>query len=97
MKIEGIDAIAVDIPLRKNFGGSTYSVLKRSTVITRARTDEGLVSEVYNGDNREHGPEIVRLIHEAIAPRVVGTDILEIERAWQAMFALTPRAPTARR
>ena len=39
----------------KNFGGSTYSVLKRSTVITRMRTDDGLVSEVYNGDNREHG------------------------------------------
>ena len=90
MKIESIDAVAIDIPLKKNFGGSTYSVLKRSTVITRARTDEGLASEVYNGDNREHGREIVRLIHEALAPRVKGMDILEVERAWQAMFALTP-------
>jgi D-galactarolactone cycloisomerase len=90
VKIESIEATAIDIPLKKNFGGSTYSVLKRSTVITRARTDEGLVSEVYNGDNREHGPGIVRLIHEALAPRVKGIDILEVERAWQAMFALTP-------
>ena len=90
MKIESIEAIAIDIPLKRNFGGSTYSVLKRSTVITRARTDEGLVSEVYNGDNREHGREIVRLIHEQLAPRVKGMDILEVERAWQAMFDLTP-------
>jgi len=89
MKIQSIEAIAVDIPLKKNFGGSTYSVLKRCTVITRMRTDEGLVSEVYNGDNREHGREIVRLIHEQLAPRVKGVDILEVERAWQAMFGLT--------
>ena len=38
MRIAGVDAIAIDIPLTKNFGGSTYSVLKRSTVITRLRT-----------------------------------------------------------
>src|SRR5439155_15308267 len=42
MHIHSIEAIAVDIPLRKNFGGSTYAVLKRSTVITRMRTEGGL-------------------------------------------------------
>ena len=89
MRIASIDAVAVDIPLKKNFGGSTYAVLKRSTVITRARTDEGIVSEVYNGDNREHGAAIARLIREQLAPRVTGIDILEVERAWQAMFELT--------
>jgi D-galactarolactone cycloisomerase len=65
LRIEGVEAIPIEIPLRKNFGGSTYAVLKRSTVITRIRTAEGAVSEVYNGDNREHGAEIVRLIREA--------------------------------
>ena len=89
MKIQSVEAVAIDIPLKKNFGGSTYAVLKRSTVITRARTDEGLVSEVYNGDNREQGAGIVRLIHEQLAPRVAGMDILEVERAWHAMFDLT--------
>jgi hypothetical protein len=47
VRIHGIEAIAVDIPLKKNFGGSTYSVLKRSTVVTRLRTDDGTISEVY--------------------------------------------------
>src|SRR5881296_3885672 len=89
MRIHGIDAIALDIPLKKDFGGSTYHVLKRSTVITRMRTDEGLVSEVYNGDNRAHGPEIVRIIHEDLAPRVRGRSILESERIWEEMFALS--------
>jgi L-alanine-DL-glutamate epimerase-like enolase superfamily enzyme len=89
VKIRSVEALAVEIPLRKNFGGATYTVLKRCTVVTRLRTDEGLASEVYNGDNRSHGREIVRLIHEALAPRVAGMDILEVERAWQAMFELT--------
>src|SRR3989442_2564307 len=89
MRIHRIDAIALDIPLKKDCGGSTYRVLKRSAVITRMRTDEGLVSEVYNGDNRAHGREIVRTIHEELAPRVRGRSIFESERIWEEMFALS--------
>ena len=40
MKIHSVEALAVEIPLKKNFGGSTYSVLKRCTVVTRVRGDE---------------------------------------------------------
>jgi L-alanine-DL-glutamate epimerase-like enolase superfamily enzyme len=89
MRIHEIDALPIEIPLKKNFGGSTYSVLTRCTVITRIRTDDGLVSEVYNGDNREQGREIARLIREALAPAVRGLSIFEGERVWEAMFALT--------
>src|SRR3989449_8394602 len=89
MRIHSIEAVAVDIPLGKNFGGSTYAVLKRSTVITRMRTEGGLVSEVYNGDNREDGPAIVRLIHEELTPRVRGLSILDSERIWERLFALS--------
>jgi D-arabinonate dehydratase len=89
MRIHSIEAIALEIPLRKNFGGSTYNVLTRCTVITRLRTEDGLVSEVYNGDNRDDGRTIVRLIHEELAPRVRGLDVFEAERIWEAMFALT--------
>ncbi len=87
MRISGVDAIAIDIPLARNFGGSTYAVLKRSTVITRLRTEDGLVSEVYNGDNREAGPEIVRLIREELAPLIEGEDIFATERIWSKLFA----------
>ncbi|MGH7353791.1 MAG: mandelate racemase/muconate lactonizing enzyme family protein [Candidatus Rokuibacteriota bacterium] len=89
MRIHSVDAIAVEIPLTKNFGGSTYAVLKRCTIVTRLRTDAGAVSEVYNGDNREHGPEIVRLIHAELAPRIRGLSIFEGETIWDRMFALT--------
>jgi D-galactarolactone cycloisomerase len=89
MRIHGIDAIAIDIPLKKNFGGSTYSVLKRSTVITRLRTDDGVESEVYNGDNRAHSREIARMIREEMAPLVVGMDVFASEAIWAKLFALS--------
>lgn len=92
MRITAVEAIAVDIPLSKNFGGSTYSVLKRSTVITRLRTDSGLTSNVYNGDNRAHGPQIAKLIENGLFNVIKGLDIFERERAWDRMFALSHSA-----
>src|SRR5262249_2599555 len=92
MRIHSIDAIAIDIPLTKNFGGSTYQVLKRSTVITRLRTDDGLVSEVYNGDNRAHSGEIARMIREELAPLVVGMDVFASEAIWATLFPLSTAA-----
>lgn len=89
MKIRSIEAIAVDIPLSMNFGGATYSVLKRSTVVTRLRTEDGLLAEVYNGDNREDGPEICRLIHEVLAPAVAGLSIFRAELISERMRAFT--------
>src|SRR5437588_10539249 len=89
MRVHSIDAVAIDIPLTKNFGGSTYAVRKRSTVITRLRTEDGLVSEVYNGDNRDGGREIVRLIREELAPLITGCDIFAGERIWPKRLACT--------
>jgi D-arabinonate dehydratase len=89
VKIDKIEAIAISIPLSRDFGGSTYQVTRRCTVVTRLYTAGGIIGQVYNGDNRDHGAEIVRLIHQALAPRVVGADIFETERIWESMFALT--------
>lgn len=89
MRVHSIDVIAIDIPLSQNFGGATYNVLKRSTIVTRLRTDDGLVSEVYNGDNRAHGLEICKLIEEQLAPAIAGMDVFAIEAIWERMFAFT--------
>jgi len=92
MRIAAVEAIAIDIPLSKNFGGSTYSVLKRSTVITRLRTVDGLTSNVYNGDNRAHGLQIAALIQNDLFNVINNLSIFERELAWQRMFALTHTA-----
>src|SRR6516162_10291904 len=88
MRIRSIDAVAIDIPLTRNFGGSTYAVRKRSTVITRLQTEDGIVGEVYNGDNRDGAPQIVRLIREELAPAIKGCDVFDGERIWAKLFAL---------
>ena len=89
MKMQSVEAIAIDIPLPLNFGGATYNVLKRSTVITRLRTSDGLTSNVYNGDNRAHAGEIARIVTEDLFPLIKGMRIFEYERIWEKMFALT--------
>ena len=89
MKISRVEAIPVSIPLTKNFGGSTYAVRERCTVITRLATRDGLVSEVYNGDNREHSTAIARLIENELFPAIKGLSVFERERIWERMFALT--------
>jgi len=89
MNIHSIEAIAIDIPLSMNFGGATYNVLKRSTVVTRLRTEDGLLAEVYNGDNREGGLEICRLIEEVLAPAVTGLSIFKAELISERMRAFT--------
>jgi len=89
VRIVSVEAIPVSIPLTRNFGGSTYSVLERCTVVTRLATSDGLTSEVYNGDNREHGAEIARLIRDELFPLIKGMGVFEAERIWAKLFALT--------
>jgi len=89
MRIRSLEALALEIPLKKNFGGSTYTVLTRCAVVTRLATDAGVVSEVYNGDNRDDGRELVRMIRDDLAPRVTGLSVFETERIWKVMFSLT--------
>lgn len=86
MKIEKVTVIAVEIPLSRNFGGSRYTVTKRCTIITRMETDTGLISEIYNGDNRDHMREVVDIIEQELVPMVIGEDIFAVERIWQRMF-----------
>ena len=88
MRIEKIETIPIEIPLVRVFGGSKYSVPSRCTVVTQIHTDQGLVSEVYNGDNRTGGPAICKIIQEELAPLVLGEDARAIERLWQTMFPI---------
>ncbi len=89
MKIGSIEASSYELPLSRRFAGSVYAMTTRCTVATRIRTTDGLVSEVYNGDNRTDSPEIVRLIHEEIAPLVIGEDAIAYERIWQKMHRIS--------
>jgi L-alanine-DL-glutamate epimerase-like enolase superfamily enzyme len=89
MKIESVEAIPLEMPLKKVFSGSGYRVTSRNTIVTRIRTAGGLASEVYNGDNRAHGREIARIIEDELAPLLIGKDAGRIEMLWADMFELS--------
>lgn len=84
MIIDKIEAMAIRIPLIKDFGGSTYNVTSRCTVITRLWVRDGPVAEIYNGDNRSHGVEIAGMVNDLLAPMLIGKDV----RDWQGLYAL---------
>ena len=87
MHIQSVEAVAIRIPLKKIFGGSKYQLNSRSTIITRIQTDEGLFSEVYNGDNRTQSKELVKIIQDELGPLLVGEDVFAVERMWEKMFS----------
>jgi len=89
LRIERIETIALRAPLARRFSGSAYSMDSRCTIVTRVFTDDGLVSEVYNGDTDAEQSVIVAIIHDELAPRLLGRSASDPEGAWRAMEPAT--------
>jgi L-alanine-DL-glutamate epimerase-like enolase superfamily enzyme len=49
----------------------------------------GIVGEAYTGDEDAGLAEIERIVHEEVAPAVIGADLLAVEAAWQRMRPAT--------
>ena len=86
MKIDKVKAIKVDIPLKKNFAGGTYNVDKRSVIITQIFTSDGIVSEVFSGDDRFRGNLILKVINEIFAEEILGKNPMNVEKIWKLLF-----------
>jgi L-alanine-DL-glutamate epimerase-like enolase superfamily enzyme len=90
LKIERIETIPIRVPLPFTYAGSYYRMRNRCTIITRIHTSEGIIGEAYTADEDEPlQSEIRRVLHEELAPRVIGLDALQIERVWEAMLPAT--------
>jgi D-galactarolactone cycloisomerase len=85
VKIERIECVPLSMPLPRTFRGSNYFMTHRCTIITRVYTDEGIVGEVYNGDEFETQTEVVKIILDEIQPLLIGMDAFNIEGCWEAM------------
>lgn len=87
MKITRIEAIPLVRKLEQAFEGGTYRIVNRNTLVTRVYTDEGLIGEVFGGDEDLYQEQIVTTIHDHFAPLLLGEDPRNIERLWAKMFA----------
>jgi D-arabinonate dehydratase len=86
LTIERIECVPLKMPLPRTFRGSSYFMTHRCTIITRVYTSEGIVGEIYNGDEFETQGEVVKIILDEIRPLLVGRDAFNIEGCWQAML-----------
>jgi L-alanine-DL-glutamate epimerase-like enolase superfamily enzyme len=87
MKITNIEVIPLVRRLENAFSGGTYRIVNRNTLITRVYTDQGIVGEVFGGDEDRTQTEIVALIRNELAPLLVGEDARDVERLWKKMFS----------
>src|SRR5262245_15615326 len=94
MKITHLETYVLSCPLPQPVRTSTTTIRQVSEVIVRLTTDAGLV-----GVGEAHGPflfrqgpeglQTVRDILQQITPLIVGEEPFNVERIWQALFALT--------
>lgn len=87
--IEKIDTVPITVPLKHLYKGSYYKMRNRCTIITRIYTSDGVIGQAYNADTDEEQPEILSIIHDEIAPLLVGQDVQQVERCWEKMLPVT--------
>ena len=76
-------------PLAREFRGSFYHMTHRATVVTRVYTREGIVGEAYVGDEDKSLHQLVRIIEDEIAPRIIGLDAMRTEQTLDAAYPVT--------
>ncbi|HEX3363334.1 MAG TPA: mandelate racemase/muconate lactonizing enzyme family protein [Solirubrobacterales bacterium] len=82
--IEAIETVSIRVPLSRVYRGSQYQMTHRSTIVARVHTDVGVVGEAYVGDEDEGLDKIEEILHEELAPVVLGQELLASERIWRA-------------
>jgi L-alanine-DL-glutamate epimerase-like enolase superfamily enzyme len=89
LSITAITTTPVRAALPKDFKGSHYHMTHRATLITRVHTADGVTGEAYAGDEDATLLDIERIVHDEIAPALVGLDAMAVERCWAAAYPVT--------
>ena len=89
LRIRAIETVPLRARLPRVFRGSKYQMDTRCTIVTRVITDDGITGEIYNGDEDDTQAAILRVIHEELAPHLLGMDVFNTEGCWQAMYPAT--------
>lgn len=86
MKIKFIEAIPLRRDLETAFQGGTYRITSRPTVVCRVELDNGLVGEIFGGDEEQYQREVIELVNTHYRPLLVGGDVRDVERHWERMW-----------
>lgn len=83
LTIAGIETVCLRVPLARTYRGSHYWMTHRSTIVCRIRTEGGIVGEAWAGDEDAGMADIDAIIHDELAPALMGADGMAIERCWE--------------
>jgi D-galactarolactone cycloisomerase len=87
--IDRIETIALRAPLGRRFSGSAYSMDNRCTIVVRLTTADGITAETYSGDTDAEQALIVGIIHDELAPAILGRSARDPEGRWRDMEPAT--------
>jgi L-alanine-DL-glutamate epimerase-like enolase superfamily enzyme len=88
MKITNVEARLLETELPVEFEGGTYSIARRSAVLCRLTSDEGLVSTVCVGNESHYSEYFFELLGGPFKQIVLHSDPLQVESIWQRMCAM---------
>ena len=83
--IDRIETVALRAQLGRRFSGSAYSMDNRCTIVVRLTTADGVVAETYSGDTDDEQALIIGIIHDELAPAILGRSARDPEGLWRAM------------
>ena len=89
LTIREISLTPIVVPLDGVYRGSYYRMENRASVITRVVTEEGIVGEAYAADEDKTLADIVGVIRDEIAPRLIGQNAFAYERCWELGYPVT--------
>jgi D-galactarolactone cycloisomerase len=89
LTIQKIETEALRVPLNRVYRGSKYAMQNRCTIITRILTHQGVIGEVYTGDTDKEQADILAIIHNELAPVLLGMDVFNTEGCWEVMKPAT--------
>jgi L-alanine-DL-glutamate epimerase-like enolase superfamily enzyme len=86
MKIRNIEAIPLVRNLQQVFQGGTYKITSRNTIVTRVELENGVVGEIFGGDEDQYQLEVCRIVNDIYQPMLIGSDLRDVEANWERMW-----------
>ena len=84
VRIARIETIPLKVRLDRTANGSNLLFTHRCAIVTRIHTDAGVIGECFNGNDDELQGDIIKVIAEEMAPKLIGRRVLAIEEAWDS-------------
>jgi L-alanine-DL-glutamate epimerase-like enolase superfamily enzyme len=86
-RIVEVRAIPIERKLDKVFCGSTYVIQSRCTLVTEVLLANGVVGQVFGGDEDRYQKDVCGLINGRFQELLIGEDAMNVERLWHRMFS----------